>query len=74
MTNILTFIGWIGLVLFCCWYSIFVFFITVPTFGEALFSGKLWQKACGLIMWATLIYLWFFTFSLVSFNFSVRVA
>ncbi len=39
--------------------SMVVYFATVPTYGEALFSGKWHKKTLGVFLWGVCIYLWY---------------
>lgn len=71
MEHFFTLIGWLVLVVFCLWTTGFTYFSTVPTFGGALFTGKLWQRVLGVVMWCAVFYLWWWTFSLINFNFAI---
>ena len=51
-------IGWLAVGAGLVWVSLFTFFITVPTFGEALFTGALWQKVLGVVMWLVIVVSW----------------
>ena len=39
--------------------SMVVYLATVPTHGEALFSGKWHKKTIGVLLWVVCIYLWY---------------
>jgi hypothetical protein len=45
------------------WLSVFVFFATVPTFGEALFSGDWFHKIMGAGMWIVAFASWYYMLS-----------
>lgn len=41
------------------WATIGVFFVTVSTFGEALFAGGFWAKVLGIILWVAVLTSWY---------------
>lgn len=66
-------IGFIVCLIACVYATGFVFFATVPTLGEALFSGKWYEKLLGVAMWVLLLYGWYFLLSMVSINLGIKV-
>ena len=73
MMHFMTLIGWLAIIAGCCWLSLFVYFVTVPTFGEALFSGSTLKKIGGVVLWVVLICTWVWALSLINFNFAIQV-
>ncbi len=59
MNSIFELIGWLALIIPLGYASIYVFFCTVPTFGEALFTGTIYHRIAGFAMWGVLIFLWY---------------
>ena len=59
-------IGWLVLAVPLAWVSILCFFVTVPTFGEAAFSGEWYQKLGGVIFWLVVIAAWIYWLSFIS--------
>jgi hypothetical protein len=53
------FLGVVFWFLINIWATMAVFFMTVPTFGEALFAGLWWQKIIGIILWSIVLFSWY---------------
>lgn len=51
------------------WCTLLVFFGTVPTFGEALFSGDSKERVLGVLLWLGIIYFWYSFFA----SFEIRL-
>ncbi len=66
-------LGWLFLILPLLWMTVAAFFFTVPTFGEALFSGKWWEKLLGVAAWVFVLFCWYQWLSAVSLDFNVEV-
>ena len=58
MEGFLIFIGFLGWAVVNGWVTLAVFFATVPTFGEALFTGGRSSKLCGVLLWVVSANLW----------------
>lgn len=63
MLNVL---GFIFATIIMLYASVCVFFVTVPTFGDALFSGKWYHRLFGAVLWCVCIYGWYKLFSMVT--------
>jgi len=62
-------LGWLLCGLALAWASILVFFITVPTFSDALFSSKHWYcRVFGALLWIAAITLWILWLSVIEIN------
>lgn len=61
-------IGWLFLLIPLAWVSLFTFFVTVPTFGGALFSGTIPERVMGVGLWCFTFFCWYQWATAVSIN------
>jgi hypothetical protein len=61
-------IGWLACLIPLTWISGLCFFATIPTFGEAAFSGKWYAKAMGVCGWIFVAFCWYQWLSVITVN------
>lgn len=61
--NAFELLGWLFFIVPLMWLTVACYFVTVPTFGEAMFTGKWYEKLIGVILWVLLISLWVYWFT-----------
>lgn len=66
-------IGWLALLVPLGWLSLFSVFATVPTFGEALFSGSVFERIAGVALWCFTFWCWYGWLNLVTITANVAV-
>ena len=66
--EIFSIIGWLACLIPLGWASMSVFFVTVPTFSEALFSMKWPYKLLGGVLWIILISFWILWLSVIKID------